>query len=459
MRLSGLVVIIAAILMPLLWFYPLFNKYDTIPLFSQYLGTVGLITMALTQLLATRIKTLQVVFGAYDRIYVLHKWLGLISFCVILLHNTIGADIADIKETFFSAAGKSLGGTVFSALQLFLLITVITLIPYRFWRMTHRWIGLLYILAVVHFFLVPKAFSLTSPLGFYLIGFCLIGILSYLYSILPLTAFKSPSEYTVNSITKTGSALAIDLHPRNKELIRYRAGQFAFISFDAPDLQEAHPFTISKAPTDDGNLRFTIKPRGHYTNILQDQLDTHITATVRGPYGYFTQPKVKRPQIWIAAGIGITPFLAWLQAIVDLKHPIYIFYSVSELAEVPHRKEIQTLVATHKNIHLTFFESKRNNKLTIDTLISATATYWPNIDVCFCGPKPMQKEFMNGLKQQGLSRSRFHYEVFELRTGIGIDKALAWTYQKLVFHFPSIMSKTNSFIFSIYKKYQQKIQH
>jgi len=40
---------------------------------SQYFGSAALIVMAISQLLATRFRVLEVIFGGLDRIYVLHK--------------------------------------------------------------------------------------------------------------------------------------------------------------------------------------------------------------------------------------------------------------------------------------------------------------------------------------------------------------------------------------------------
>jgi len=53
---------------------------------SQYFGSTALIIMAISQLLATRFGFLEIIFGGLDRIYALHKWLGIGTLAFILMH-------------------------------------------------------------------------------------------------------------------------------------------------------------------------------------------------------------------------------------------------------------------------------------------------------------------------------------------------------------------------------------
>lgn len=56
---------------------------------------------------------------------------------------------------------------------------------------------------------------------------------------------------------------------------------------------------------------------GDYTGTLAQRLRPGQTVRVEGPYGRFDlerrNPKAR--QIWIAGGIGVTPFLAWLESL------------------------------------------------------------------------------------------------------------------------------------------------
>ena len=54
--------------------------------------------MGINQFLATRVPGLELVFGPLDRIYVLHKWLGIIAMVGLGLHDIIDADMDGFKS-------------------------------------------------------------------------------------------------------------------------------------------------------------------------------------------------------------------------------------------------------------------------------------------------------------------------------------------------------------------------
>src|SRR5690606_37760064 len=94
-------------------------------------------------------------------------------------------------------------------------------------------------------------------------------------------------------------------------------------------------FTISSAWRDDGLLRFSIKGLGDYTRSLPARLRVGDGVTVEGPYGRFDFRPNGRPQILVAGGIGITPFLARLQDMAAARaggapaHEVDLVYSTN----------------------------------------------------------------------------------------------------------------------------------
>jgi predicted ferric reductase len=115
-------------------------------------------------------------------------------------------------------------------------------------------------------------------------------------------------EYPANDVTTVRCHLVRGWHG-------HQAGQFAFVTFD--DKEGAHPFTIASADHGDSTVSFQIKGLGDYTKRLAERLQPGQTVRVEGPYGRFDiarrDPRAR--QIWIAGGIGVTPFLAWLESL------------------------------------------------------------------------------------------------------------------------------------------------
>ncbi len=122
-----------------------------------------------------------------------------------------------------------------------------------------------------------------------------------------------------------------------------------------------HPFTIASAPGDE-DLRFTIKALGDGTTRLQDVVQPGMPAVIGGPIGRFYPTKSTHRQLWVAGGIGVTPFLSWMR---DLgQHPprgtVDFFYSSAE-PDMPYAEEIRDLAARAGLVRVHFIDSRQGH--------------------------------------------------------------------------------------------------
>ena len=73
-----------------------------------------------------------------------------------------------------------------------------------------------------------------------------------------------------------------------------------------------------------------IKELGDFTKELPKNIKKDDVITVEGPYGNFTFNDSRAQQIWVAGGIGFTPFAARIEYLVSLDKKvdnIDFFYS------------------------------------------------------------------------------------------------------------------------------------
>ncbi|MGV6812737.1 MAG: ferredoxin reductase family protein [Brevirhabdus sp.] len=426
MRSTGLILVVFLNLLPLIWFWPLTAKYDPIALFSQYLGAAALISMAITQVLATRMRGLELIFGGLDRIYILHKWLGISALVMVLLHDTIDADIDGLgRETLLTEIAETLGEISLYAFLALALLTIATFVPYHLWKLTHKFMGAFFAASMFHFAFILKPFALSDPLGVYLLVTCGIGVLAYAVTLLPLGRWHG---YVVEALTPTGDAVEIRLRPARRGFA-HRAGQFAFVSFEAQGLSEPHPFTLSSAARDDGTLSFTVKPLGDYTAKLARELAVGTRASVSRPFGHFKGSK--RRQVWIAAGIGITPFRALAQAHGADAPQTTLLYATRARDTAPHLAEIEKDAAALANFSMQLFASSEGNRLAASDVIEAAGGALDGVDVLYCGPEGLRRSLLAELTAAGLPTRRFHFEEFEIRSGLGLRRLLGWAMPKL----------------------------
>ena len=424
MRLEGLAVVLAALTIPGYWFYELAAQHNPSAMLSQYLGAAALVAMALAQVLATRLTALERLFGGLDRIYVLHKWLGIGAIGALLLHDAIGAKSGRSRsKTWLTELGKELGEVTLDGLIVLVLVSILTIIPYRLWYWSHKLMGAVFAAGALHFVLVRKPFALTDPVAVYVMSFCLLGVLAWLYTLLPIGRSLARRRYVIRTIEPAGDAIAVTLAPQHRGLV-HRAGQFAFLSFDVPGLRETHPFTISSPPASDGALRFSIKPLGDFTRRLGPGLAVGQAVRISGPHGRFLQQRRKGPDVWIAGGIGVAPFVAWAGTLANDAGPIHMFYCVRGLASAAHLDELQATAARVPGFRLHLIDSSSGARLTAAQIAQVVGGGLAEAHVSFCGPKAMRNDLRRDLVALGLKGRRFHDEEFEIRTGIGFLERL-----------------------------------
>jgi len=136
---------------------------------------------------------------------------------------------------------------------------------------------------------------------------------------------------------------------------------------------------------------------------------------IEGPYGGFDYEDDSKRQIWIAGGVGLTPFVARLEELAALGgagRPVDLFYSTRRADPgVVARLE---QVATEAKVRLHVIESPVDGPLTVDRLAEVT-TDLGSTGVWFCGPAGFGQAIRQGLHQRGLPSGNFHQELFQFR--------------------------------------------
>ena len=423
----GLFLVFVTIMFPAYQLSMLQGVTDRLALFSQYLGLVALILMAWGQILAVRLPGMETVFGGLDRIYILHKWAGVVAMIAILLHDTIDADMDGFgTETALTDIAETLGEISLYGLLVLVAISVATFIPYHLWKWTHKAMGAFFAAGTLHFFLMLKPFAMTDPIGVYVGVFCGAGLTAYLWMLLP-EHLRPSSNYKISKLEPMGDALAITLAPERTG-IRPTPGQFGILRFTGAGWDEPHPFSFSKIE-DKGIVRVTVKALGDFTTPLRNLLELDQRVDIQGPFGRFRR-RGKSPEIWIAAGIGITPFLTWANAVEPNSETVDWFYCIRSLDQAPHLQEITEIADRKANLNLHLIVSSQGDRISAKQIASIVSADLSKTKVSFCGPVSMRRELQTGLRRHGVTPRNFQYEEFEFRTGIGLKRLSQWILDK-----------------------------
>lgn len=180
-------------------------------------------------------------------------------------------------------------------------------------------------------------------------------------------------------------------------------------------LNEAHPFTISSAPQAD-ELRVTVKAAGDFTRHLFQHLQPGMDAVVEGAYGLFNYKTGAEKQIWVAGGIGITPFLSFLRDLkTELTHDVHFYYTVRHPEEAVFKDEIEAIIKQHPKLKAHIRFSSQHGSLSVDEIAKNAGGNLSAHHVYMCGPFPMVQAFEKKFIETGVPSGNIHFEEFNFR--------------------------------------------
>jgi predicted ferric reductase len=383
-------------------------------------GAAAVVAMAQTLILAARPPLVEPLFGGLDRMYRVHKWLGISAMILMILHQQIEPDFERVvRETSLGELGEEAGELAFNALLALVAVSwfrrlpfIGLEIPYQIWRFSHRFMGALFAIVVFHQFFVDMPAEVDPSLSMLLNTFGIAGVVAWVYS-----EFVAPHlrrrEFAVSEISQTGDTTTLTLSPRGRPM-RWRPGQFAFVRAPEAGLSEPHPFTIASAPRPDGTVTFSIRALGGWTRSLPATLRTGMRVQVEGPYGRFNFRKGGARQIWLAGGIGITPFLAWAESLTEAeRRDIHLIHCVRTQEEAIGVETLRAAAARNLGFSFEVVVTTRDGRLTAEHLIGATPFAVRQADLWFCGPTGLKEGILKGLKVQGQTPRRVRFEHFE----------------------------------------------
>lgn len=385
---------------------------------AETLSSSAMILWACGILLSNKPRILEPYFGGLDRMYIIHKNINILALLIIVIHLII------VPTTDKGGPGVWIAWVVFPAILILVLLTVAPRVPfisnfahlpYHKWRNLHRYMGVLFILGATHMLMV-QPLIMHAPIVFaYVETMIGIGVFAYLYKELLWDRLRGRLSYIVGDVKKlNGTVAEVTLHAQDTGLT-HRAGQFLYVHFDADKtLQEPHPFTISSAP-DEENLRLSIKASGDWTQHLHEHLHPGAIAHVDGPYGEFNYKIGSQKQVWIAGGIGITPFMSWMRDFESNPHgrQIDFFYTTRVPEEALFLDEIQE-AESHTGFRSHVLHSVRDGRLNVDKVVALSGDP-SGKDIYMCGPAAMLEAFRLALMEKGVSAGRIHYEEFNFR--------------------------------------------
>ncbi len=402
---------------------------------GQLLGAEAILLLSIGLVLISTLPWVEALFDGIDRAAIWHRRVAMTGLLLLLPHILLATGhrgSAGVPFAVISALGL-LTLVVWAILPRWrsvmprplrrLVVAARELPPlrhlrghfggYQRWRAVHRTTGLFVGFGFIHGLLDGTAFGHAPVLRWTYVAVGGIGIAFYIYRELFARFFQSLHDYQIQGMRKVSESIGeITLRPIGRP-IDFTPGQFVTVHIEAKDGWHRHPFTISNAP-DEGVIRITIKALGDYTARLPELLSVGMPAVIDGPHGRFSHRRGTEHQLWIAGGVGVTPFLSWLRGLDgELGEHVDFFYASDGPA--PFAQEIRQIAERHPLLHAHIVDTRVEGRLTSLGLLAATEADPRELSVFMCGPEGMVRAFQHDLTQAGVRSRNVHREYFDWR--------------------------------------------
>lgn len=287
---------------------------------------------------------------------------------------------------------------------------------YEVWRALHRLTGLFLAVGFVHGLGDASVFG-SAQLRWTYVGIGAVGLAFYAYRELLARRGHGLRDYQVTRVEPVGADLTeIALRPLGRPL-EHRPGQFAMLHLESKAGWARHPFTLASGPHE-AEVRVTVKALGDWTAAIGEAVRPGMPAVLSGPHGRFTHTKgTAAQQLWIAGGVGITPFLSWMRSLSEHPPagPVDLFWSVATEEDAPYAAELGGLADEHPQVTFHLVRTRADGRLTAAGALQTADADPRAVSVFLCGPTAMVRGLTADLQAAGVPRRAVFREHFDWR--------------------------------------------
>ena len=411
---------------PVYFWLPAFLATDTATdypcVIGRLLALVGFILILFQVVLSSRLKWLERNLGL-DKMLGIHKTAGVFGFAFMLSHPVL----------HFSSDLLATGTVILKWPMIYgliaLLIAVLTVgsallygklhVKYGQWKQMHWFNFIILPIIFVHSLLLGTEMGSQPRLVifWYFLGFLYLALMALI--LWDRVRVRQHPLQVRQVVQETRDTWSVHFKGMNLD---YKPGQFlALAMLRDGRMVEPHPFTIASSPTSE-DLTVSVKAVGDFTATIKDTNPADY-AYIGAPYGTFSFINHDSPNLlFIAGGIGITPFMSMLRYMRDrkLERNVLLIWGNKTEQDIAFRSELEKMAAERPSLRVVHVLSNQpgwpGEKGYLDAeILRKYLEGFENPQVFVCGPPVMMTKVIRALRQIGVPRKRIHFERFALR--------------------------------------------
>ncbi|MEM1375395.1 MAG: ferric reductase-like transmembrane domain-containing protein [Pseudomonadota bacterium] len=380
------------------------------------LGALSMSSMALALILAARWRIVDRALGGPDKSYVVHRWLGFFALVGALGHWALASSVGSGVLPVLAESGEDVGNIAAVGLIAMTAAALVRAIPYHVWKLSHMLMGPIFLLAAYHTFFVASPLAVGAAPWTLMAVLSVVGLLAWGQTLLRKL---SPTRLmTVERVVPFDGGVDVTFRAESP-LPPFRPGQFATIAANRAGA-EAHPFTI--AGGDETSRRFILRAVGDWTDtFVQTAKPGDRYRLGRGAGRFLPQIGAERPaQLWVAGGVGITPFLAALERMnPDSGARVTLLYCIRSRASAGAIADVERHAARLPQVDLIVLSDAEGPGLTPLSITRFMRHKPEDTQVYVCGPEGLKALVARARQTAGMT-GRLHSERFDFRGAYGL---------------------------------------
>ena len=210
-------------------------------------------------------------------------------------------------------------------------------------------------------------------------------------------------------------------------LPEFTAGQHLPLELQVPEgCGASRTYSLSNGPGE-GRYRITVKrhPLGQASRCLHDHVEVGAIVDARAPTGDFVlDPESRRPLVLASAGVGLTPLVSMLHALVEARadRRVWFVHGARDARHHPLAAEVRDLAARARRVtlHVAYSRPRPEDELgadyhsagRVDAALLEKLAPLRECDFYLCGPTSFMAAVQEGLEARGVPPDRIRSETF-----------------------------------------------
>jgi predicted ferric reductase len=379
----------------------------------------GMSAFAVNLAIGSRLKAIVRLFGSIEVMYAAHVRLAVGALALLAGHAVLATGRAasrsgdDALELFLPASGWAVfAGTVaLAGMTAAFALIFFGHLSHEAFVIVQKILGVTFAVAALHGFGVPGTRS-STPLLVWLAVLTALALAAFVHRSFLAKFFVRRHRYAVVAVSRLDDAVCeIRLEP-TAGAMSFLPGQFVFVSFRADTVtREPHPYSIASAP-DRSGLAIVVKALGDHTATLMT-LRPGALADIEGPYGAFSYLNVPNlRQIWIAGGIGVTPFLSMARSLDGSAREIDFYYCTEGPEHAHFLDELYAKADLHPWFRVVPVRTRSLGRIRAEDIIGVSRPIEHDAAILICGPPAMSANLSMQFVEMGIPRSQLYFEDF-----------------------------------------------